>query len=123
MSISGRIASIADAGVLPHDRGGVAFALDVERDMVGARLRERLDVLFRVDQHQVDVEGQGGVFAHGGDDRGAERDVRDEMAVHYVQMDHVRLGLFRGFQFVSEAGEIACEDRRRNEQPVVFELT
>src|SRR3712207_8052824 len=54
--------------------------------------------------HQVDVEHRGGRqrLAQRGDDHRAERDRRDEVAVHHVAVDEPRPGLHRSEEHTSE---------------------
>jgi hypothetical protein len=40
----------------------------------------------------MNVERQVVAFPDGGDDRGADREVRDEVSVHHVEMEPVRAG-------------------------------
>ena len=98
---TGSTTSIGDAGrsataaFFPSERMcatvfvQVGHRLDVHVDEVGARARERLDEAIRLDDHQVEVERQRRRRAERLHDRRADRDVRDELAVHHVDVNHV----------------------------------
>ena len=63
----------------------------VEGDDVGAGLGEGLEVLLRLHDHQVDVEGLLGFLLDGLHHWDAEGDVRHEAAVHHVAVEPVGL--------------------------------
>jgi len=70
--------------------------LAMEGDRVGAGGGEGLDVALRRLDHQVDVDrAAGGVDPVGdrGRDQRSDRDRRDEVAVHHVEVDHPRAGV------------------------------
>ena len=43
---------------------------------------------------------------------GADRDRRDEVAVHHVDVDHARAGLHHGADLLAEARVVGRQDRR-----------
>jgi hypothetical protein len=65
--------------------------------------------------HHMDVERKLSVFADGGDDRGPERNVIDEMAIHDVEMQPVCARLFHAVDLAFEMGKIRGENRRSDE--------
>ena len=103
----GGAAQIVDA---VDNLAGLVRCLDVERDIVGPGLGERLHVPGRLADHQVGVEEQIAVLAELGDDRGADGDIGHEMAVHDVQMDHPDAGGSHDGDLVRQPGEVRAED-------------
>ena len=72
-----------------------------------AGLRERLQQNLRLAAHQVNIKEEIlGVRPHGGDDVGAEGDVRHKLAVHDVEVQPVGAGPFGAGGFFAQAGEI-----------------
>ena len=132
MSATPRSSATASAGVLGVDRDagqaaeladrgqgavGVRGRLEVEGDRVGAGLGEGLDLALRLLDHQVDVERAAGVVDlvgdRGGDQR-PDRDRRDEMAVHHVEVDHPGAGVHHLGELGAELREVGREDRGRD---------
>ena len=72
--------------------------------------------------HQVDVEDAAGlvdpVGDRGGDQR-PDRDRRDEVAVHDVDVDHPRTGVHHLADLGTEPREVGREDRRRHAPPAI----
>ena len=67
--------------------------------------------------HQVDVDRAAGVVDLVGDrrrDQRADRDRRDEVAVHDVDVDHAGAGVDHLADLGAEAGEVGGEDRGRD---------
>ena len=62
---------------------------DVERHRIAAGVEELVDVREGVADHQVNVERQLRPLPDAGDHLRTERQVRDEMAIHDVDMDPV----------------------------------
>ena len=67
--------------------------LQVEGDPVGPGLMEEGDEGARLLDHEMDVQGQGGLVLQGGHELGAQGQVGDEVSVHDVDMDEVGPGL------------------------------
>ena len=107
---------MADAG-----EGGpvVVVGLDVHADQVGAGFGEGLDVPVRLGEHQVGVEEQPATGAPQRRQRlGSERQVRDEVSVHQIEVKPVESGLGdarrAGREIRVVSGEQrGCEDRRK----------
>ena len=76
----------------PADRRGGVAQLDVDRAPVGPGLGHGLQEGQRVLDHQVAVQEQVRVLAERRDHRRADRQVRDEMPVHHVDVEEVGLG-------------------------------
>ena len=80
-------------------------------DDVGAGLGERLNILFGLDDHQVDVDA----FLRGGsnrlDDDGANRDVGHEAAIHYVDVNPIGPRLIDRLDFGLKTAKISGKDR------------
>ena len=64
----------------------------VDRNGVRAGLHECRHVALRVFDHEMDIQMQLGGFANRLDHRRADRQVRDEMPVHHVDVEEVGLG-------------------------------
>ena len=104
----GRQAKPADGG----QRGRhVAFGLDVEGNRIGPGLGEPLGVAVGVRQHQVDVEAEFDGPADGGNHVGSKRQVRDEVAVHDVDMQGVAARGLGPPGAVREVAEIGGQQR------------
>ena len=89
----------------------------VEGDRVGAGLGEGLDVALGRLDHQVDVDRAAGVVDAVGDrggDQRADRDRRDEVAVHHVEVDHPGAGVHHLVDLGAEPREVGREDRGRD---------
>ncbi len=90
--------------------------LGLHDDVIGAALGKSLDVMFRLDDHQMHVERLGGGSADRLDDRGAERDIGDEASVHHIDMDPIRPGLIDRPYFLGKPTEIRRQYGRSNEK-------
>ena len=81
---------------------------------------ELVDLAPRALDHQVDVERAAGVVdlvGDRGDDQRADRDRRDEVAVHDVDVDHPGAGVDHLGDLRAEPREVGGEDRRRDPAP------
>jgi len=88
----------------------MAAGLVMDADPVGSCFGQGGDEFVWVLDHQVAVERQGGGLAEALDDRGAEGNVGDEMAIHDVDMDDgAATELSRG-NLVGQVGEVGGED-------------
>ena len=112
----GGAARLADR---PQGRGDRLVDLDVERDRVAAGIEVLLDEAARLADHQVRVERQLGPRAKVLDGLGAERQVRDEVAVHDIEMHAVRTGLLDPSHRIGEVREVGIEDARGHPRPAV----
>ena len=89
--------------------------LELDRDRVGARLDELLDLALGPLDHQVAVEQAAGVVhlvADRLDDHRPDRDRRDEVAVHDVDVDRARAGVEHRRELLAEARVVGRQDRR-----------
>ena len=115
--LDGRLGVHADAHpelVLPGppDRlRGIGQGLHVARHHVGAGRLEILEQPVRGFDHQMAVQGKLGVGAKGFDHHRPDRERRDEMSIHDVDVDNVGM-LLHGLDLVGQIGEIGREDRR-----------
>jgi hypothetical protein len=92
----------------------VSARLDVKGDDVRPRMGEVLYELLGVGYHQVHIHRNLAAAPQLGDDWRADGDVRREMAVHHIDMDHVRSSLDHLFYFLCESTEIRRKQGRRN---------
>ena len=81
----------------------------MERDDVGARFAEIVDVLLRLDDHQVTVERQFRQPAQVADDLRSPGEVGNEAAVHRVEMQRVRAGRLDHGDLPGDVGEVGRE--------------
>ncbi len=65
------------------------------------------------------VEGDLHALAHRGNDGRSERDVVDEMAVHDIEVQPVRARGRDALRLVAKLGEIARQQRGRDDDPLV----
>ena len=84
----------------------------MDRDDVGARFRKAFDVAFRFNDHQVRVEHFRGDLADGREHGKSERKVRDEHAVHHVDVDPFRFAAVEHFGVAAQVEKIGRQDRR-----------
>ena len=90
------------------------FRFDVDGDGIRAGFEEARQIMIGMLDHEMNIERQLRVFAHGRDDRGPEGNVIDEMAIHDVEMQPIRARFFRAMDLRFEMGEIRGEDRWRH---------
>ena len=90
--------------------------LGMDGDDVGAGFGEGVEERIDGRDHQMDVERLLRVRPERLHDRGTDRQVRDEMAVHHVDMDPVGAGLVDRANLLAEPGEICREDGRGDER-------
>ena len=91
----------------------VRAGLDVDRQDVGPGLREVGEIALGLDDHQVDVEEGARLLAEGPerlDDERPDRDVRDEAAVHDVDVEPVGSGGDGLAGVGGETAEVGGED-------------
>ena len=102
------------AGLSDHGRD-VVHGLDVEGDAVAARLRELLEVVRRVVDHQVAVDASALRVDHRCDraqhDR-PDRHGRDEVAVADVEVEDADAGVQQGLDLLAELREVRRVQRR-----------
>ena len=98
------------------DRRAPARAhLDMERHAVAARLRDRLEVLLGLRDHEMAVEPRAPAADErrdGSEHDRADGDLRDEVAVAHVEVEHPRAGRLQRVELVAEAREVGRVDRR-----------
>jgi hypothetical protein len=85
----------------------------MDRDEVGACVKEPVELFGGVRDHQVHVEGQGLGLLERLDDRGADRQVGDEMPVHDVHVQPFGPRLSDEAHVALEVEEVRREQRGR----------
>ena len=90
----------------------VRAGLDVDPHCRGARPDVALERTFRRLDHQVDIEGKLAAATDGLDYGRADREVGNELAVHYIDVYPVGARVFHGADLVAQAGEVASQYRR-----------
>ena len=112
-------------GVQGDARGGPGFPDEMHRpvqvrhrllmhgDHVGAGPREALDEAVRPLDHQVHVQRQIRLLVDRLHHQGTDRQVRDEVAVHDVQVEQPRPARLRGGDLLRQARQIGRQDRGR----------
>src|SRR5436305_7039049 len=91
------------------------FRFDMDRHGIRPRFEEARQVMIGMLDHEMDIERKLGVFSHGRDNGGPERNVIDEVAVHDVEVQPVCAGCFGAMDLGFEMREIGGEDGRSNE--------
>ena len=86
--------------------------LGVDGDEIGPRPGIGLDPALGLLDHQVEVEREPGALLDGLDDGRSDRQVRDEVAVHDVDVDLVGAGGLHQRHGVAECGEVGGQDAR-----------
>jgi len=84
-----------------------AFALAVDGDYVSASFDEFRDDEFRFDDHEMNVNYLVRNWTQRIDDEGADSDVGNESAVHYIDVHPFGAGGINGANFLAEFGEIS----------------
>src|SRR6202050_304988 len=72
-----------------RDFGNIGTNFAVDRDRIGTRFDEYLEIFFRLADHQMRIERKRGDLSNRLQHRHTHRDVGHEMAVHHVEMDQV----------------------------------
>src|SRR5678815_4880303 len=83
----------------------------VNREPARPGPREILEVLLGLHHHQMYVDGEGRQSPYRLDHLRAEREVRDEAAVHDVDVNDIRTARFALRDVLGEAGEVGAENR------------
>ena len=81
----------------------VRAGLNLNRNDVGAGFGEVRDVLLRLNNHQVNVQGLLGHRTQCLNNERPNGDVGNKAAVHHVHMDPISTGFVHGFHFFSKA--------------------
>ena len=95
---------------LSQGRRDLLLDLDVDRDRVASGVEVLIDVASRLADHQVSIERQLRPRTQVLDRLRAERQVRDEVAVHDVEVDAVGAGFLDTADGIGEVGEVGIED-------------
>ena len=89
----------------------------MERDVGSPGVREVLHDSIHGRDHEVHVDGRrDAVLAQRRADHGADRQVRDVVVVHDVEVHDVRAGGERRVDLGAELREVGAQDRRRDEE-------
>ena len=68
----------------------------------------------RCEHHEVCFKRLLRIRTHSGDDVGSEREVRHELAIHYVELNDVNARLVEGMNFLAKLREIGGQNGWRN---------
>ena len=98
-------------------RRDLLLDLDVEGDRVAAGLEVLVEEAAGLVDHQVRVERQLGPRSEVLDGLGAERQVRDEVGVHDVEVDPVAARPLDPADGVRQVGQVGIEDARGDPRP------
>src|SRR5688572_15393140 len=88
--------------------------LNVNRESRRARGHEGVEVLLRLDDHEMHVEGQRRDLAHGFDDLRPEREVRNERPIHDVDVQPVGAAGLAHRDVVGEPRKVRAQERWRD---------
>src|SRR5262249_50363145 len=83
----------------------------VNRDPIDSCSSQYWDKFVGVFDHKVTVEGNRRYFAERGDNRRPDREIGNEVAVHYVNVQNRRSTLNGSLSFCAEAREVSRQDR------------
>jgi hypothetical protein len=112
------IGVIGDAGFRAHLTDGLQNTMDVRAGFVvhchdiRPSLDETLNMLFRLNDHQMDVQRQRGRSFAGSDNIRPKSDIRHKATIHDINVDKIRTTLFTGSQVSSQIVQISGKDRR-----------
>ena len=84
----------------------VRAGFDLNGQNIRPRLREILDVPVGVLDHKMNVQGKLRDLAHRLDHKRPDRDIGHEPAVHDIDVDPVRTGVFDRLDLVTQPAEI-----------------
>ena len=90
--------------------------LDVHGDDVGAGVGKRLEIGIAWRDHQMHVEHFLGVRAQRLHHAGADRDIRNEMPIHHVDVDPIGAGVIDRAYLFAELGEVGGQNRRGDDE-------
>ena len=88
--------------------------LGVNRQIVRAGLREAVEVALGLDDHEMHIERELRQLPDRLDYLGAKGEVRDEPAIHHVDVNPVGAAGLEARDVVREMPEVGAEDRRRD---------
>jgi hypothetical protein len=110
---AGSLAEVADLRehTVQMDRRG---RLRGDQQMIGSGLDKCTEIALRLNDHQVHIKRLLRAASHRFDNHRAERNIRHEAAVHYVNVDPVGASQIDGTNLVGEMCEIRRQNRRRN---------
>ena len=97
---------------------GVHAGLGVESDIIGARLGECGNEALGIGSHEMDVERKRGAGANIMHHFRSERDLRDKMAIHHVEVDPIGPRAVYRRQSGGDIGEVRGQDRGRNKRVI-----
>ncbi len=92
----------------------IIVTLPMHQERIRPSGHELIQEHVRVRDHEVNLQRQSSNRAQRFYYHGAERNVRHEMAVHYIDMDAVRSTVFGLGNLFTQASEIGCENGRSN---------
>jgi hypothetical protein len=88
---------------------GLFGNFDMKGYVIDTGINKGLCVFFRLANHQVAVEDEFAVFAKFGNNNGADGDIRDEVAVHYIEVNHFYACRFDLCYFIGKSAEIGAQ--------------
>src|SRR5437762_8426128 len=91
------------------------FGFNMDGDGIRAGFKKTRQIMIGPFDHEMNVEPQLRMLAHGRDDGGPERNVIDEMAVHDVEMKPVGTSVFHTMDLRFEIREIGGENGWSNQ--------
>ena len=86
----------------------------LHRNLVRARFDEDGRIRVRIGDHEMQIEGEPRDPPDRLDDRRPQRQVRNKVPVHDIDVQHGRAGPFHPFNFIGQMGKVGGEDRRNN---------
>jgi len=87
----------------------VFLLFDMKRDVARLQRREEIDKEGVVLDHKMDIQGFCRSFGDCRDNNRSYRQVRDEVAVHDVDMDKIATGIADGFYVAFKIAEVGRE--------------
>ena len=111
---SGRVYDYSGLTTVGSDQMKGAIEMDagflVDGDPISAGFRESGDEFIRPFNHEMTIERNFRDSAKRGYDRRPDRDVRDEMTIHHINVEDGGSPFDSGLSFRAEAGEISRQD-------------
>ena len=92
----------------------IAVAFEMEGEVIAARLGERLGIKQRIGDHQMHVERQRAHSLQRPDDGDSDRQIRDEVPVHHVDVGKIGAAAGDRLDLRLQIGKIAGQKRGGN---------
>ena len=116
MGVQGNAGSFSEGPDLLYRPMKVRTGFGMDSDHICARIGERLNIFLGLDDHQVYVNHAFGGGSDGFHHERPDGDVRDEAAVHHIDVDPVSPGRVDSLDFSRKTAKIRRKDGRSDSE-------